>query len=237
MGTKWSEIITEHAMVFIDDVRLSEKAEENYALFLREMSLYMKNAVPVFDRPPEMRDYLSVGMTEARYTDAQWTSTIESLGDATTVETGNIGYDAFSCAIRETQADGTVILTPYDGAEYDRETGDVSFPAQKDIGIEYDMDFYADGEFPHDLSAAQKRILGLCVACVWDERFFRDWLKDAPKVHDRSFNAPNEAQYMEKGNKKKLQNRGLLNEELSKYAQDCEYANVFRGRRGRFELI
>jgi len=56
-------------------------------------------------------------------------------------------------------------------------------------------------------------------------------------VHDRSFNAPNEAQYMEKGNKKKLQNRGLLNEELSKYAQDCEYANVFRRRRGRFELI
>jgi hypothetical protein len=67
--------------------------------------------------------------------------------------------------------------------------------------------------------------------------YFRNWLNDAPKVHDRSFDAPNEPQYMEKGNKKKLQNRSLLNEELRKYEQDCTYATVFRAQRRRMELI
>ena len=88
-----------------------------------------------------------------------------------------------------------------------------------------------------DLTAEQKRLLGLCVASVWDERFFRNWLSDAPKDHDRSFNPPNEPQYMEKGSKKKLQNRGLLNEELRKYEQDCLYATAFRRSARQMELI
>ena len=42
MGTSWSEIISDHAMVFIDDVRLTDQAAESPARFLRRMSLYMK---------------------------------------------------------------------------------------------------------------------------------------------------------------------------------------------------
>lgn len=46
MGTKWSEIISNHAMLEIDDVRLQEDAANNPAAFLRRMSLYMVNAIP-----------------------------------------------------------------------------------------------------------------------------------------------------------------------------------------------
>lgn len=237
MGTAWSEIISDHAMVVIDDIRLTEQAAENPARFLRRMSLYVKNGIPLFNRPPEMRTYLLEGMTEPEYGDSVWTTDLNSLGNETKVDTGLRGYECFSCAMREEQEDGSVALVPYSGASYDPETGIVTFGAQKDIGIIYEMDFYTDGSFAHDLTAAQKRILGLCVASVWDERFFRNWLNDAPKVHDRSFNAPNESQYMEKGNKKKLQNRGLLNEELRKYEQDCEYATVFRGRGNRPRVL
>ena len=238
MGTKWSEIITEHAMVFIDDIRLREKAEDNYALFLREMSLYMRNAIPAFNRPPEVRAFLEQGVKDASFDDFAWESTLDSLNAETSVDTGCVGYDLFSCAVREEQEDGTVVFTHYDSAEYDPESGIVTFPAQVDIGIVYDMDFYSDGEFAHDLTPTQKRILGLCVASVWDERFFRNWLADMPKVHDRSFDTPNESQYMEKGTKKKIQNLGLLNEELRKYEQDCAYARAFRGRSSRgYELI
>lgn len=46
MGTKWSEVISNHAMVAIDDVRLQEEAANDPAAFLRRMSLYMVNAIP-----------------------------------------------------------------------------------------------------------------------------------------------------------------------------------------------
>ena len=42
---------------------------------------------------------------------------------------------------------------------------------------------------------------------------------------------------MEKGSKKKLQNRGLLNQELRKYEQDCLYATAFRRSARQMELI
>lgn len=237
MGTSWSEIISDHAMVFIDDVRLTDQAAESPARFLRRMSLYMKNAIPVFNRPPEMVDYLKEGLTEPAYGDSAWISTEESLTAETKVETGMTGYELFSCAQRAEQPDGSVLLVPYGEAVYDPETGTVTFPPQMDAGLQYEMDFYTDGAFAHDLTAEQKRLLGLCVASVWDERFFRNWLGDAPKDHDRSFNPPNEPQYMEKGSKKKLQNRGLLNEELRKYEQDCIYATAFRRSTRQMELI
>ena len=41
MGTKWSEIISNHAMLEIDDVRLQEEAASDPAAFLRRMSLYL----------------------------------------------------------------------------------------------------------------------------------------------------------------------------------------------------
>ena len=75
MGTSWSEIISDHAMVFIDDVRLTDQAAESPVRFLRRMSLYMKNAIPVFTRPPEMVDYLKEGLPEPAYVASAWVST------------------------------------------------------------------------------------------------------------------------------------------------------------------
>lgn len=237
MGTTWSEVISDHAMVFIDDIRLRDQAEENPARFLRKMALYMKNGLPIFSRPPEIAMYLQSGVTEPLYDAAEWESTEESTAQETIVQTGKTGYALFSCASVEIAPNGNVCETPYAQAVYDPETGNVTFPQQAAAGTVYTMDFYTDGTFAHELTDAQKRILGLCIACVWDERFFRNWLADMPKVHDRSFETPNEANYMAQGAKKKMANRGLLNEELGKYEQDCAYANVFRGRNRPVEFV
>ena len=228
MGTKWSEIISEHAMVDINDVRLIERAQMNPARFYREMALYMKNGIPVFNRPPEIKQWLELDMIAPAWGDEVWSSTIESTMEETAVETGMTGYDVFSCVRVEWLENGEAIETPYRGASYDAETGIVTFEAQDAAGVEYSLEFYRDGEFAHELTATQKRILGLCVASAWDERFFRDWLADVAKAHDRSFEAPNEPQYIEKSVKKKAANRSLLNEELRKYEQDCVYLNTFR---------
>ena len=71
MGTAWAEIVTEYARVEINDIRLQKDAQENPALFFRRMSLYMKNAVPLFNQPPEMQSWLSG--TEPSFGDTTWT--------------------------------------------------------------------------------------------------------------------------------------------------------------------
>lgn len=233
MGTKWSEIISDHAMVIIDDVRLQEEAANDPAAFLRRMSLYVKNAIPLFSQPVQMRAYLAEGLVQPAYGDCYWTSDENSLMGETEVDTGMTGYDLFSCAIVEQDVTGGMTAVPYSGASYDPDTGRVTFPVQDMAGINYTLDFYTDGEFGHELTLEQKRLLGLCVASVWDERFFRNWLNDQMKIKDASFETVNEGTYMREGAAKQEKNRARLMDELHKYEQDCTYLNtVQRGRSG-----
>ena len=106
MGTKWSEVISNHAMVAIDDVRLQEEAANDPAAFLRRMSLYMVNAIPLFSLPVQMRAYLSEGLVQPSYGDYYWTSSEDSLVGETEVDTGMVGYELFSCAIVEQDVTG-----------------------------------------------------------------------------------------------------------------------------------
>lgn len=121
-------------------------------------------------------------MTEPAYGDSAWVSTLESIAKETKVETGMTGYELFSCAQRAEQPDGSVLLVAYGEAVYDPETGTVTFPPQMDAGLRYEMDFYTDGAFAHDLTAEQKRLLGLCVASVWDERFSATGSATRPRI-------------------------------------------------------
>lgn len=233
MGTKWSEIITDYAMVDIDDVRLQEDAANDPAAFLRRMSLYMVNAIPLFSLPVQMREYLAEGLVQPVYGDFYWTSDEHSLTGETEVDTGMVGYELFSCAVVEQDVTGGMTAVPYTAAVYDAATGKVTFPTQDMVGVSYTLDFYTDGEFGHELTMEQKRILGLCVASVWDERFFRNWLNDQMKIKDASFDTVNEGTYMREGAAKHEKNRGRLMDELHKYEQDCTHLNVVqRGRNG-----
>ena len=232
MGTMWGEIITDHAMVEIDDVRLIESAREDAAAFMRKMALYMVNAIPLFNMPPEMTDWPHKGRRVPQYGDFYWESTAESTTKETRVDTGMKGYELFSCAVVRQDAAGTLSYEPYSAASYDAESGIVTFPAQDGAGISYTLDFYTDGSFAQELTMRQKRILGLCVAAVWDERFYgHNWLNDQMKVKDASFETVNEGTYMEKSSQKHGKNRARLIDELRKYEQDCAHLNVVR--RGR----
>ena len=240
MGTKWSEIISNHAMLEIDDVRLQEEAANDTAAFLRRMSLYMVNAIPLFSLPVQMRAYLADGLVQPVYGDFYWTSDEQSLTGETEVDTRMVGYELFSCAIVEQDVTGGMTAVPYTGASYNAETGVVTFPMQDMAGINYTLDFYTDGEFEHELTLEQKRILGLCVASVWDERFFRNWLNDQMKIKDASFDTVNEGTYMKEGAAKQEKNRARLMDEMHKYEQDCAFLNTVqrgRGGYGRYQFL
>lgn len=226
MGTPWSEVICNYAMPVIDDVRLIDQMGENPALFFRRMALYMDLAIPMVSRPPELDSYLNYELVKPVYDDMIWRSTSESLEGETTVETTMTGYDLFSCSLREVDESGVVTSTPVSGVTYDPETGTVVFPQQETVGLEYNVDFYTDGSFYYDLTEAQKRLLGLAVGVVWDERFSRNWLNITQKIKDASFDTVNESNYMREVQNRLFMNRHLLNDELRKYEQDVAYKNT-----------
>lgn len=233
MGTPWQQVICESAMTFIDDIRLQEQMVTNSAQFLRRMSLYMNLAIPMLNRPPELLEYLKNGLTLPTYDDAEWVSDEASTQGTTTVQTGKTGYGTFSCVLQTTYEQG-VIQTPYPAAQYDPETGNVTFPQQQESGQVYIMDFYQDGAFAQELSPTMIRLLGLACSCVWDDRFANEWLANHAKIHDESFEAPNEANYMNATTRKRDANRMQFNGELRKYEQDVQYRSaVSAAGRGR----
>lgn len=230
MGTSWSEVIANYAMPVIDDVRLTDQMQENPALFLRRMSLYLDLAIPMLSRPKELWVLVDKA-TKPEYDDTSWVSTDESTTQETVVDTGFTGYELFSCAIREVDESGVVTATPYT-ATYDPDTGMVTFPIQEKAGVEYVMDFYTDGEFRYDLTNAQKRLLGMAVGVMWDQRFARNWLSITMKIKDSSFETVNESNYMREAQARLQNNINLFNDELRRYEQDLAYQNTLPSRYG-----
>lgn len=226
--TGWTEIICEYAMLFIDDDRMTEKLKNDPARFFREMSLYMNSAISRFNRPPEIIPWLKLG-TNPKYDSFLWTAGEDG---AATVSTGLTGYELCSIVLRGADRYGNITETPFPGS-YDPETGVVTL-AEVTGGAIFDMDLYTDGYFANDLTAEMKRILGLCVQSVWEQRFTSSWLPREAKVNDRSFTAPNEANWTRAQEEKRRSLEAALNEELRNYEQNCAYMTTVVGRRSTF---
>lgn len=228
--TAWMEVICDYAMLYINDDRMTEKLKNNPARFFREMSLYMRSAIPRFNRPAEAVSCLKRG-TEPEFDSFLWTVPEGETGPAA-VSTERIGFELCSVVVRGMDRYGSPTETPYP-AQYNPETGEVTLEAAAP-GTVFDMDFYTDGVFELDLPPEMKRILGLCVQSVWEARFTSAWLPRETKVMDRSFTAPNEANWTRAQEEKRRSLEAALNEELRNYEQSCAYMAVVGGRRTAF---
>lgn len=222
--TNWSQAITEHAMVLIDDVQLNEQLQENPARFFWRMAMYVGMAYPMLSRPPELLQYLQQSLVEPSFSETEWESDAESIFSDTSVPIGVLNADVVT-VVRVFNDGNTVSETPVTDFTYDAASGVVTFPPQPGAGISYTISAYTDGQFA-DLSPSQLRLLGLAVAIVWDERFTRNWLNLSPKLKDPSFDTVNEANYTEKSQARLTSNRGAFYAELRKYEQDCAYQTV-----------
>ena len=76
--TTWAEICAA-AMVYIDDVRLTEQLAISPALYYRRMSLFVSSALSELNKPPELMDYLNSEKVLPSYGDYAWASTVESM--------------------------------------------------------------------------------------------------------------------------------------------------------------
>lgn len=213
--TEYSEIICDYFMVQQDDVRLQDELDENEAKFFRKMALYMKNAIPLFNRPPDIREWLA--HTDADYDDYS-TETTSALDAGETIETGITGYTLCSAGVLEEDDLGTIRYTPID-VTYDSETGDVTLNELVGSGVEIQFDFYTDGYFDNDLTEEMKNILGMCLQYVWEKRFANDFLNRTPKIKDSSFDVGNEANWISKGTERMRAIYGQLNSAMIAFEQ------------------
>lgn len=211
----YSEIICDYFMVQQEDVRLQDELAENPAGFFRKMALYMKNAIPRFNRPPEAKEWLK--HTDPDYCDLT-TVTEQLLNPGDTVSTGMTGYELMSAGIIEEDDLGTPSYRSVD-AEYDAETGTVTVNEVIEAGRELQFDFYTDGTFDYELTDEMKGILGLCVQYVWEFRFNNDFLPRTPKVHDDSFKTGNESNWIAKGTERMKMLYGQLNSAMVAFEQ------------------
>ena len=219
--TQLTDVI-KNAMTIIDDIRLTQQLAQNPVLFYRKMMGYVELAIPMLSSPPELYTYITSEYEAAEFTEAAWVSTEESLAAETDVETGKIGYDL--CSVMVNKGDGKPPV-PYTEAEYDSETGIVTFPVQTVSGLVYDIDFFKDGSVA-DLTPQMMRLFALAISVMWNERLDNDWLDITPKIKDSSFSTINESNYIDKMTARNKEKRRVFTDELKKFEQTTMYQKV-----------
>ena len=223
--TTFIDVICNHAMVEIADIRLQTEMGISPAQFFRKMSLFVINAVPRFNRPPEAREWLK--FTAPNYDDMKYIVPTEYRGGNLTIQTDKIGYDMCSVVRKTDDGYGEYNYTPVVGIEYDKETGDIEIAEEYvDIGDVLEIDFYTDGVFDRELGWDMKDILGLLIHYVWEFRFANDYLLQQPKIKDRSFDVGNEANHMRASTERMRFLSERINQRLKLFEQRVAYKNV-----------
>ena len=223
--TTVADVISQ-ALIIIDDKRMQRELAVDPALFYRRYSAYLETAIQRTTKPPQLYQYISSNYVPPTYTDYEWVSTEESIGEPTTIATGKAGFELCSCTVL---SDDGMSVTAYNDFVYDEETGDITMAAQVEAGVQYDFNFYTDGYFEKELTPRMQSLLAMAFGIVWDERFTRNWLNMQPKIKDASFETINEANYMDKLTDRMTQNRQNFSDEIRSYEQDFAYRNIVGG--------
>ena len=230
--TTFIDVICNHAMVEIADLRLENDMNISPARFFRKMALYTIQAIPRFNRPPEAREWLK--FTAPVYDDYDYAVPNDYVSGDLAIETGMKGYDIISAIKIVPNGTGVYDFIPVVGITYDAETGVVVIPdgsvsADDNIAI----DFYTDGYFDRELGFDMKDILGLLIQYVWECRFANDFLLQQPKIKDRSFDVGNEANHMRASTERMKYLSERNNQRLKSFEQSVAYRNtILEGNNG-----
>lgn len=228
MAVTFSEILTQYAMQEIDDINWARELAVSPTRFMRAKSDTLITAIPYFNRPVQMQEWLKY--KPPKYDDYLYTVT-EDEEAPVVIATGKTGYELCSAVIGVTDAAGNVMETPA-SVEYDAETGNVTVKQNLYAGQRVDVDFYTDGVFEYAIDPEQCSILGTCVAFVWNTRFANKWLNMQPKIADNSFKVGSESAHITAETARLKELRLHLNDTLLHYEQNLmrrQNERVFSG--------
>lgn len=190
MGTAWETIETQ-AMTYIqNDISLVWDMRNRLPVFYNRMLSYMREAIPLFNRPAEMVVRLAQN-TPPEFADGVYTAEETTTG-TTEIDTGLKGYDIVSAGVISQDAYGDPQYNPLP-VTYDSATGIVTIGQGIAAGTEITMDFYKSGSFRDELNATEISILAFAVYFVWEQRFDNDAIERKSKIRDGSFTTISEA--------------------------------------------
>ena len=225
MATTFSDIITlALTSKIINDLRWEQDFAENAALFLRKKSKAMEMAIPKFNRPPEMREYLAY---TAPSFDSYYEYVEEDVEDSVTVDTGAIGYELCNVGILSVNQYNEPEYTAITSFTYDADSGEVTIAGSYPANTEFQFDFYTDGVFDNDLNMEIQEVLCYCLNMVWETGFSGGWLDRTPFIQDKTFKrASTESAWTEAQEHKRKAAENALNDRLMKYEQNAQYRQV-----------
>ena len=221
VGTNWEEIEV-RAMTYIkNDLSLEWDREKRLPVFFNRMWAYMREAIPVFNRPPEMLVKLSA-YTEPRFESVS--TTVEASENDFTIATGFTGFDAVSAGYVTEDELGDVQYAPAPFT-YDADTGDVVMTGPVSGG-NVEIDMYKSGSFDAALNDAEKGILAFAVYNRYEHRFDNDVLERQAKIRDSAFTTISEASQTSAGTSRQKEVDRQLFDRLRAYQDNAEYLKV-----------
>lgn len=221
MATTWEEIEA-RAMTYIkDDLSLEQDMKTRLPVFYNRMRAYMVEAIPTFNRPPEMLERLKA-YTEPLFDSVSWTAD-EDRESGFVIDTGVSGADLCAVGILAEDAYGDVSYTPLTAFTYDAETGNVTVNAAVSAGTALDIDLYTGGSFETELNDTEKGILAFAVYNRYEHRFDNDVLERTAKIRDSAFTTISEASQTQANTARQKQADSQLFDMMRAYQDNVEY--------------
>lgn len=228
MGTAWEELEIRATTFIKNDLSLEWDKANRLPVFFNRMKAYMIEAIPKFNRPPEMLDKLS------RYTEPQFETvsyTTEELPEGETeqeIETNVLGANFVSAGIIAEDSYGDIQFTSVP-IYYDPETGIATLEGQYEAGTLIEVDLYTSGGFEADLNDTEKGILAFAIYNRYEHRFDNDVLERQAKIRDSAFTTISEASQTQAGTARQKEVDAQLYGMLRAYQDNVEYLRLKNG--------
>lgn len=227
MGTSWEELEIRATTYIKNDLSLDWDKANRLPVFFNRMKAYMIEAIPKFNRPPEMLERLS-GYTEPEFETV--TASVENSESDTVVETGADGASAVCVGVIAEDQFGDIEYNPITNYTYDEETGNIIVPAGSAVtGAKLEIDLYFSGEFDADLNDTEKAILAFAIYNRYEHRFDNDVLERKAKIRDSAFTTISEASQTQAGTARQREVDSQLYGMLRAYQDNVEYMRLKNG--------
>lgn len=219
MGTTWEELELRATTYIKNDLSLDWDKANRLPVFFNRMMAYMIEAIPKFNRPPEMLAKLSA-YTAPQFESVSYTTV---SGENQQIDTGVTGASVFSVGILATDDFGDVSYEPVTGAEYNAETGVVTLNGTYEAGTSIEIDLYTSGTFDAELNDTEKGILAFAIYNRYEHRFDNDVLERQAKIRDSAFTTISEASQTQAGTARQREVDSQLYAMMRAYQDNVEY--------------
>lgn len=229
MGTTWEEIEVLAKQYIKNEPSLEWDMANRLPVFYNRMAMYMRMAIPRFNRPPEMLPLLSK-YTAPDFENIEITLE-ESVSEGGTIETELAGFDIYAAGLIEHDRYGEISYSPIGISSADSETGALTVSRYLAGGSVVDITAYRSGAFEHDLDDTQKGILAFCIYDSWEHRFDNNVLERTSKIRDSSFSPISEASQTAAGTQRQKEVDKQMFDMLRAYQDNVEYLKAKNGWR------